>query len=115
MFLGTGMLSIVLINVLYFMTIESTTLSLAVILLYTAPCFVMILSAILFREKITPRKAGAFLLALLGCACTTGGLDASSFSVFGILTGVGSGFCYALYTIFGNIALKKYHPLTVTS
>lgn len=31
-----------------------------------------------------------------------------------MLTGGGSGIGYALYTIFGNAALKKYQPLTVT-
>ncbi|NLL78399.1 MAG: EamA family transporter [Clostridiales bacterium] len=118
MFLGTGMLSIVMFNIFYFITIELTTLSVAAILLYTAPCFVLLLSVFLFGEKFTAKKAAALVLALAGCACTTGLFDgggAGKISLTGILTGIGSGFGYALYTIFGNIALKKYHTMTVTA
>lgn len=118
MFLGTGMLSIVLFNICYFITIELTTLSVAAILLYTAPCFVLLLSVLLFGEKLTVKKAAALVIAMAGCVCTTGLLDgggAGHISLFGILTGIGSGIGYALYTIFGNVALKKYDTMTVTA
>lgn len=36
-------------------------------------------------------------------------------SPFIIFTGLSSGFCYALYSIFGRIALKKYSSSTVTA
>ena len=49
MFLGTGLLSIVFFNICYFLTIERATLAAASILLYTAPCFVLLMSAIFFR------------------------------------------------------------------
>ena len=35
-------------------------------------------------------------------------------TALGILTGVASGFCYALYSIFEKFALKKYTSETVT-
>ncbi len=129
MFLGTGILSIVFFNIMYFQTISLTTLSVAAILLYTAPCFVMLMSVVFFHEKLTGRKMIALLLAFCGCACTTGILDgffmqgfsgpgnlqgAGSFQSLGILTGIASGFGYALYSIFGNVALKKYRSETVT-
>lgn len=121
-FLCTGILSIVFFNVMYFITIKLTSLSIAAILLYTAPCFVMILSSIFFHEKITKQKLISLLIALLGCILTTGiinglftnnGLDTISY--LGILTGICSGIGYALYSIFGKIALKKYDSLTVTT
>lgn len=120
MFLGTGILSLVMFSVLYFTTIETTGLSVAAVLLYTAPCFVMIMSAIFFKEKITSRKLAALIVAFIGCTCTTGLMSAlfsgslSGIGCKGILTGLGSGFGYALYTIFGNVALKKYSSVTVT-
>lgn len=117
MFIGTGVCSIVFFNIMYFITIERTTLSVAVILLYTAPCFVMLMSAAVFHEKITGMKMAALLLALFGCGCTTGIFEggAAGIPLIGILTGIGSGIGYALYTIFGNVALKKYPPTTVTA
>ena len=48
-FLGTGLISIVFFNVCYFLTIERATLATASILLYTAPCFVMLMSALFFK------------------------------------------------------------------
>lgn len=121
MFLGTGILSIVFFNIMYFWTIELATLSVAAILLYTAPCFVMVMSVLFFHERLTGRKLSALLLAFAGCAFTTGVLDAVLYGggtgiirPLGILTGIASGFGYALYSIFGNVALKKYSPETVT-
>jgi len=115
MFLGTGICSIAGFNIFYFVTISITTLSVGAILLYTAPFFVMVLSAVLFHEKITAQKVKGLVLALAGCICTTGIFSGSIYvTVLGILTGVASGFCYALYSIFGKFALKKYTSETVT-
>lgn len=116
LFFGTGICSIVFFNICYFTTIKLATLSMASILLYTAPCFVMIMSAFLFRENITSRKVVALIVAFSGCALVTGifGNAGSGMSGLAILTGLGSGIGYALYSIFGSIALRKYHPFTVT-
>lgn len=115
-FIGTGIGSIIFFNIFYFMTIQETTLSIASILLYTAPCFVVILSSIIFKERITLNKILALLMAFIGCVLITGIIGMSSLNItsFGILTGLGSGICYALYSIFGGLALKKYDTLTVT-
>lgn len=112
MFLGTGLCSIVFFNICYFLTIERSTLSVASILLYTAPCFVLLLSAFFFREKITIQKLSALVLAFGGCILVSG-FTGGQMSTAAILTGIGSGLGYALYSIFGSVALKKYHPFTV--
>ena len=65
-FIGTGVLSIVFFNLCYFTTIELTSLSVAAVLLYTAPAFVIVLSAILFKEQITKRKVIALILTFVG-------------------------------------------------
>lgn len=121
MFLGTGIISVVFFNIAYFITIELSTLSFAAILLYTAPFFVLMISAVLFREPLSKRKILVLLLAFGGCLFTTGIPSAihhpeqlKAFSLSALLFGLGSGFCYALYSIFGKIALKKYRAETVT-
>ena len=111
-FLGTGLISIVFFNVCYFVTIQQTTLSAASVLLYTAPCFVMLMSALFFREKITAQKLAALALAFAGCILVSG-FAGGGIGVPAMLTGIGSGFGYATYSIFGKIALKKYHTFTV--
>lgn len=115
-FIGTGIISFVFFNWCYFIAINRTSLSTAAILLYTAPSFVMVFSAVLFKEKMTPRKISALFITFAGCVMATasfGGTGTGS-SAAGILAGLGSGFGYALYSIFGRYALKKYDSYTVT-
>ncbi len=114
MFLGTGWCSIVFFNICYFTAIELTTLSMAAILLYTAPSIVMVLSVILFKERFTAMKAVCLVLAFAGCVLVSG-LGVGQVNVPGILAGLGAGFGYALYSIFARYALVKYTPFTVTT
>lgn len=115
-FAGTGALSVSFFNYCYFKTIMLTSLSAAAVLLYTAPAFVMLLSAILFKEKLTLQKAAALFLAFAGC-CFVSGIagGAGTLSFKGILYGLGAGFGYALYSIFGRYALERnYSSITIS-
>ena len=112
LFLGTGIISIVFFNVCYFSAIGMTTLATASILLYTAPCFVMLMSAVFFKEKVTVQKLAALVLAFLGCMLVSG-FAGGEISPIALLIGIGSGLGYASYSIFGKVALQKYHTFTV--
>lgn len=115
-FIGTGVISIVFFNWCLFRAMEETSISIAFVLLYTAPVFVTIFSRILFKESFTTRKIIALFVTLVGCSFVIGLLPNSNntFSSLGFILGLGSGFFYALYSIFGKFALKKYDSLTVT-
>lgn len=115
-FAGCGLLSIVFFNFCYFSAIETMSLSVAAILLYTAPIFVTLMSALFFREKITLRKMAAIAISIVGLALVTGIFgDAVVVSPIGILFGIGSAVGYALYSIFSRLALNRgYTPLTIT-
>ncbi|MBQ8787382.1 MAG: EamA family transporter [Oscillospiraceae bacterium] len=115
-FFGTGICSIVFFNFCYFRTITLTSLSAAAVLLYTAPVMVMLMSVFLFKEKLTATKIIAAAVAFAGCALVTGAADGSlALNAAGVLTGLGSAFGYALYTIFGEYALKRgYNSITIT-
>ena len=114
MFVGTGVLSIAFFNVCYFACIQECGLSFAAILLYTAPCFVVLLSALLFKERMTSTKIVALFVAFAGCALVVGiGSGSTALSISGLLFGLGSGVGYALYSIFARFALKEYSPWTV--
>ena len=116
MFLGTGICSIVFFNTCYFAAIEETSMAVASILLYTAPGIVLVFSVFLFHEKLNMRKILALLLAFFGCITVSGVFSGSEHAVSlkGFLLGLGAGLGYALYTVFGSFALKKYSPITVT-
>ncbi len=115
-FIGTGILSIVFFNFCYFKAMTLTSLSVAAVLLYTAPVIVMLLSAILFHEKITVTKILALVATFVGCILVTGVVGfPGSVSVGGILAGLGAGLGYALYSIFSRYALERgYHPFTIS-
>ena len=114
-FFGTGVVSVVLFTVCYFSCQEICSLAVASILLYTAPAIVVVLSAILWRERVTKKKLLALGLTLVGCALVCGVFSgALTVTGGGIALGLGAGFFYALYSIFGRYALAHYGPMTVT-
>lgn len=115
-FLGTGICSIVLFNYCYFEAIEQIGgAAIPALLLYTAPIFVMILSAMIFKEKITTRKIVALILTFAGLGFVTGAFTGTEhLSIGALLLGLGSGLGYALYSIFGKLVTDKYNAVTIT-
>jgi drug/metabolite transporter (DMT)-like permease len=114
-FICMGLGSIVLFSTLYFYTIVNSEASVAVALLYTSPIFIMLLSAIFFKEKITRTKLIALALTFGGCVFVSGIAGGTHHVAFHVLlAGIGSGLFYGLYSIFGKVALKKYDSLTTT-
>lgn len=114
-FFGTGVVSVLLFTVCYFSCQQVCSLAVASILLYTAPAIVVLLSAALWKEPVTRKKLLALGLTLAGCALVTGVLSGGvTVTVQGVLLGLGAGFFYALYSIFGRYALAHYSAMTVT-
>jgi len=116
-FLGTGIVSMASFNYLYTMTVELTTLSLAAVLLATAPVFVVLLSAVIFGERITLVKVVAMILVYLGAVLVADAFEAGlSITFWGIVTGIASSLGYALYSIFSRSALLRgYKPMTINA
>lgn len=116
-FAATGILSVAFFNWCYFTAIEEVSVSIAAVLLYTAPAFVIIISRIVFGEMITPDKITAVLLSIAGCSLIAGFIPGSglSLSARGLLFGLGSGFGYALYPVFAKPAGKRYSSAAITA
>ena len=116
MFIGTGILSLTFFNYCYFKCIDCSSLAVAALLLYTAPIFVMLLSLVLFQEKFTLVKGISMIATFIGCGLVTEALTGQlNLSFSGLLFGLGSGIGYALYSIFGKFALRKYDTYTITA
>ena len=114
-FVGTGVSSAVLLNLFYSMSTQTNSLSLAAILLATAPIFVVLLSAPFFGERITSVKVQALLIAFVGCTLTSGIVGShTAFSPAGVGIGLLAGLGYALYSIMSRVALNRgYDSLTI--
>ena len=109
-FLGTGLGSLFINNLAYAETVQRASLSVAVVLLYTAPFFVMIMSILFFpRKKLTLQKVVALLLSFAGCILVVGlsGANAGSNGAVTLLIGLCAGFGYSLYSIFRKSAGRK--------
>lgn len=105
----------IMFNYLYFYTIINSRASIAVVLLYTSPIFVMIMSRIFFKERLTKWKIVALIMTVIGCVLVTG-IAGKAYTppAIAILTGVLTGFSYALNNILTSVAVKKNDPETVT-
>ena len=115
MFVGTGVVAVTLFNLCYFTCMTASEASIAVVLLYTSPIFVMLMSALFFKERVTPRKVAAIAATFVGCVLVSGMLGGSvKLTPFALAVGIAAGFFYATYSIFGRVALNRYDPLTVT-
>jgi len=116
-FLGTGICSIAFFNWCYFQAIKEVSLSVAAVLLYTGPAFVVILSRIFLKEVLTPLKILSLLATFLGCCLVVGWLPEmnQNITVYGLILGLGSGLGYGLYSVIGKPATSRYSPLTITT
>ena len=113
-FMGAGLFSVLGLAVTYFNCQMHCSLAVAGILLYLAPAFVVLMSALFWKAPITKRKVAALVLSFLGCALVSGIMSgALTVSATGLLLGIASGFCYATYTIFAHYGLKHYDSLTM--
>ena len=109
MFAAMGIVSFSFFNFCLFNAFGRIGVSLSVALMYTSPIFVTLISRVVFKEKITPSRGAALLLAVAGCVLVTGALESTVVTDgTGILLAVASGLFYGLYSIFGTLALRRY-------
>jgi len=120
-FIGTGLCSVLFFNFCYFKTMTLTSLSVAAILLYTSPAFIMVMSFFLFKEKFNRFKVIALVMTFVGCIFVSGVMNtlisggSLALTPKALLLGLGAGFGYALYSIFSRYAIERgYHSLTIT-
>ena len=105
LFLLNGFASILFFTTCYTMAIQETKIA-------TAAALVLVLSAILFREKVNGKKVVCILLSILGCAFVSGiAGGASGLTVRGLLLGLGAGLGYALYSIFSRYILDRDYSI----
>lgn len=103
-------------DIFFLRTQITVALSLATVLQNMAPYFVLAISYFLFKEKISTNKIIAVVVGTIGCVLIIGIFDsAHTASLGGVLYGLGSAFCIALFYICGKtLADRGYGANTVT-
>ncbi len=100
-------LCIFLTSACYFACMQRTSVSVAVILMYTAPVIVMIYSVLFLGERFTFKKAISVFFMLAGCVLVSGLGGGMKFDAYGIFIGLCSGLAYSGYNIFTKIQMRK--------
>lgn len=99
----------------YFLSMQMTSVATAVVLMYTAPIYVLIFSVVFLGERLSIWKLIGIGGMLLGCCFVSGIFDALSLNLPGILFGVLAGISYGAYNILTKIAMRqKCAPLSTT-
>ena len=91
--------------ILLFEAFNHTTVAVATLCYYMAPTIVMLLSPLIFREKLTGKKAACAAVAIVGMVFVSGvteGGGSQEGSLRGVLEGLGAAVFYASVVIMNN-------------
>ncbi|WP_027364517.1 DMT family transporter [Desulfotruncus alcoholivorax] len=100
-------------SVCYFSAVKYIPASLAVLLFYTYPVFVAVLSAIIDKEILTKQVIFAILVSSAGLVMVLG-TTFKKIDAFGVLLAAAAGLVYSCYITMGNRVVKQL-PVMVTS
>ena len=99
----------------YYASMQLTSVSTAVVLMYTAPVIVMIVSVAFLGEKMTPLKGICVVAMMVGCSLVSGIVGGAKFHAVGIAIGLLSGISYSAYNIFTKLQMRAHsHPMAAT-
>ncbi len=112
--LGFGTLGVAAFFVVYVKAVDLAGVTVAVILLYTAPAWVALFSALFLNEPLNLVKMICIAMSMIGCALVARvyRLD-SVHNAGGLLAGIASGITYALYSVFIKAGVRRYPMWTV--
>ncbi len=110
-----GLIGQAALNWLYFETLRLTSVSTITVFLYTSPAFIAVMSYFVFGEIFNFAKGIAMILSFSGCllVCTGGDMANLAINSRGIITGLGAGVAYAIFTILCKYLSKGYNEMTI--
>ncbi len=102
----------------YYTAVSFTNVSISVLLLYTAPFYVLLIAPILLKEKPSKRSLAALIISLVGIVVVvgpenliSGSADGGSGYLLGVLMGLFSGFFYACIIMTSRYLRDEYSGL----
>ena len=98
----------------YQLAVNTGGVSLASVLLYTAPAFVAIMARMFLKEAFGLRNALLVVLTITGVALISlGGGSKVSVTAVSLGWGLLAGFTYALYYLYGKLFFNRYSPISL--
>ena len=111
--MAVGTLTSVQVLLLY-QAVEQVSASLAVLLLYSYPMLVAVMSALFLHERMTAMKIAAVAITVAGAALVVGRPN-GTVTVMGVLCGLGAGLALATYIVLAARVTQGFTPLTSAS
>lgn len=114
-FAGLGMLGMGMVQFTYFYAISKIPVASAILLEYLAPSVIAFYGIVILREKPKILTILALIGATCGCYLVVGAYNVNFLSMNkqGVIAGIGSAFAFALYSIYGEKGMRRFHPWTV--
>ena len=116
-----GLTGVTLIYILQYIGVDLTNASTAGVLINTNVIFILTLSIIFLKEKLTFSKTAGITISFLGVVMVVFAqsmnetINFTDMFLLGSIYVILSAFCWAVYTIIGKNLLKKYDEFTVTA
>ena len=97
----------------YYASMQLTSVSTAVVLMYTSPIFIMAFSVAFMGEKLTRTKLISVIFMIVGCGLVSGIIGGIKFNTIGIILGFVSSVAYSIYNIVAKFQMKnKTSPMS---
>ena len=98
----------------FYYAYKNTTIANAVLTHYTAPVIVAFLAPFFLSEKITTKIAVVIVISSIGLWIMLDGFSLQTGHTAGIISGIISGFAYAVILILVRKYARNFHPLVLT-
>lgn len=102
-----GLIGIVVLNLAYLEALRLTSVPIAVLLISTAPFFVLGMNLIYHQSRIALTDTITLLIAISGIALGMNIFNSLSFSIAGLFWGLLSGLCFGIYIVLGTKAANE--------
>lgn len=112
-FILLGGICYTLQSTFYFNAVKYISPSLAVLMLYTFPVFVAVLSSIFFKERLNKKTILSMALSFSGLVVITAA-GAGNINITGVILGLLAALTYSAYIVLGSHVIKNM-PSIVTS
>lgn len=110
---------VVMCMLLYFTCLKTTCVSIAILLQYTAPVYVMLVSPFLLKEKIRKESIAALFIAITGVFLMVrpegglSGIELTGSYMIGIIAGLLSGVVFAALILNVKVLKTEYPELAI--
>lgn len=98
----------------YYSSVKYIPASLAVLIFYTYPIFVVILSFFIDKERLTKQTLASVGLSFFGLILVLG-TSVGMINFLGVLFAIGAAVTYSCYIILGNRVVKQLPPMLISA